>query len=525
MNVAYPNQTAEASVFNNVAQEFAQLITRVGSEKWLELEHDEIEQRVEVQGREVLRQLLEGHMTLRGMGQLMGKVVGSDGIERPLERKDGSRQLGTVLGTVTVPRSGYYARGSSSLFPVDADLNLPQEKHSMTVRRRAAELAALSSFETSTELLRKMTGSTAGKRQVEELVRTAALDFDSFYANTTLNPALGKTGPVLVLTFDMKGVVLRKEDLRPETRAAAAQDVPSSALDKRKVNRKLHRKRMAMVAAVYTVEHYVRTPEQVVATLRRVHEDNKQTKPRPRNEYKRVWTSLERTPQKVIEEAFKEALSRDPDKQKTWVILVDGDPKQLKWVKKAARRHRVNVRIVLDIIHVIQYLWKAGKAFNTTDAKFEEVEAWVAERLLRVLKGKAGLVAGGMRRSATKMDMSAKDRKPIDKCASYLKKYAKYLRYDEALTIGTPISTGVIEGACRHLLADRVDITGARWSLEGVEAVLKIRALRSSGDFDDYWDFHREKEFERNHKSLYADGMTPLLFYPWQYGKLRLVGN
>jgi hypothetical protein len=51
--------------------------------------------------------------------------------------------------------------------------------------------------------------------------------------------------------------------------------------------------------------------------------------------------------------------------------------------------------------------------------------------------------------------------------------------------------------------------TGARWSLLGAEAVLRLRALRSSGDFDDYWQFHLTKEHERNHASHYVDGGVP----------------
>ena len=114
-----------------------------------------------------------------------------------------------------------------------------------------------------------------------------------------------------------------------------------------------------------------------------------------------------------------------------------------------------------------------------------------------------------MRRSATRRALSSKARKPVDICARYLLNHSPYLRYDRYLSHGLPIATGVIEGACRHLVKDRMDVTGARWSLTGAEAVLRLRALRSSQDFDEYWVFHEAREYERTHQTLYANGIVP----------------
>ena len=71
------------------------------------------------------------------------------------------------------------------------------------------------------------------------------------------------------------------------------------------------------------------------------------------------------------------------------------------------------------------------------------------------------------------------------------------MKYDEALVAGFPIASGIIEGACRHLINDRLDITGARWGLKGAEALLKLRSLKSSGDFDEYWNFHKRQSKKR----------------------------
>ena len=130
-------------------------------------------------------------------------------------------------------------------------------------------------------------------------------------------------------------------------------------------------------------------------------------------------------------------------------------------------------------------------------------------------------MAAGIRRSATLQNLSPKARENADKCADYLLKYRSFLQYDEYLEKGYPIASGVIEGACRHLVndgggcwgnpsisnhrVDRMDLTGARWRLDRAEAVLRIRALRTSGDFDEYWSFHKMQEFQRNHINKFQD--------------------
>ena len=128
-----------------------------------------------------------------------------------------------------------------------------------------------------------------------------------------------------------------------------------------------------------------------------------------------------------------------------------------------------------------------------------ELAHWACTRVRSILEGKASRVAAAMRRAATVAGFSKDTRKPVDRCADYLLKYAPYLHYDRYLAAGYPIATGVIEGACRYLVRNRMELTGARWRLVGAEAVLKLRALRASGDFDAYWDFHEAREYERNH--------------------------
>jgi hypothetical protein len=227
---------------------------------------------------------------------------------------------------------------------------------------------------------------------------------------------------------------------------------------------------------------------------------------------------LEKTPDEVIGEAFREARRRDPEGRKRWVALVDGNETQIDILRKLFRKEGYHALIVLDFIHVAERVWKAGLDFYQEGSA--ELEAWVGKRLLGILQGRTGHVAAGMRRSATLQELDEQARQRVDACADYLLKYKPYLHYDLYLKMGLPIATGVIEGACRYLVKDRMDRTGARWSLKGAESVLRLRALRTSGDFDVYWRFHEEQEYLRNHVALYADGkVAPVRSRAKQYLK------
>lgn len=481
---------------------FSALEAFLGSPEAGGLTHSELERALEQRGRELLRQLLQAHLEVRGPGEAVGPVTGADGVGRDATHWH-ARGLETVFGEVQVARVGYGAAGVASLHPLDAALNLPPEHYSLEVRRRVAEAAAKDAFDEAVHTLRAATGAHVAKRQVEELVGRAAQDFAAFYQARGEGRPPEATGPILVLSADGKGVIMRRADLREATRKEAERTRPKLR-HRRTRGEKRHAKRLATVAAVYTIAPYVRTAEAVLGGLAPQH--GREPPDRPRPERKRVWASLAQEPEAVLREAFREARRRDPEGQKRWVALVDGNEPQLEILHRLFRREGYRPWIVLDFLHVAERVWKAGRDFHPEDSP--ALEAWVTARLLGILRGRASHVAAGMRRSATRQGLAAAARAGVDGCAHYLLKYAPYLRYDRYLAAGLPIGTGVIEGACRHLVKDRMDRTGARWSLAGAEAVLRLRALRSSGDFEAYWRFHEQQEYRRHHAAQYAEGQV-----------------
>jgi hypothetical protein len=321
-------------------------------------------------------------------------------------------------------------------------------------------------------------------------VKDVAQDFEAFYQKTRfIKPE--DTSDLLVLTFDGKGIVMRPDSLRECTKKNAQK--ANKLASRLSQGEKKDRKRMAQVAAVYTVQPHIRTAESI---MKRSDDNVIPLRTPIRN--KRVWASVERDAKVVIEEAFEEALQRDPEQIRQWVVLIDGLPHQINLINKVMEELNVKATIVMDFIHVLEYLWKAAWCFF--DKGDEAVEEWIAEKSINILNGHCSQVAKGLRISATKRKIT--DRVNIDKCARYLLNNKARLQYGRALESGFPIASGVIEGACRHLINDRLDITGARWSLQGAEVILKLRSLKSSGDFENYWTFYKKMSKTRNYNFL-----------------------
>ena len=464
--------------------------------------HAELEHRVSLDGREVLRLAFQGHLDLRACSeQRVEEVTDASGLPRGSAEAGHERVLTTVFGEVTVSRLAYRRRGCPNLHPADAALNLPAERHSHGLRELAAAEAARGSFDGVVEAIEASTGQHLGKRQVEGLAARAAVDFEAFYAQAP-RPQASATD-VVVLSADGKGIVMRPGALRPATAKAAAAAVPKLATRLSK-GEKANRKRMATVGAVYDLAPVPRSAADILA---RGGGTGAPPAPAPAARDKWLMASVEAGAATVVARVFDEAQRRDPGHLRPWVALVDGNNHQIDRIKAEATARKVDVPIVVDFVHVLEYLWKAAWCFFAEgDAG---AEAWVADKALAVLNGQASTVAASVRRKATCLRLDAAKRANADTCADYLLAKRPYLDYPTALAKGWPIATGVIEGACRHLVKDRMDITGARWSVAGAEAVLKLRALRSNDDFPAYWQFHLSQERQRVHQARYADNVIP----------------
>ena len=475
---------------------------------------DAMEVLVTGRGRELLRGLVQLALdTQAGREVRLPGVTGEDGVERTRAEPGHGRPVVTLLGEVRVRRIGYRSgvKGVLSLFPRDAVLNLPPCEYSWALQRLAERYCRSVSYEQGHEFVLAATGVSVGKRQLEQIVVAAAADAERFYRDRAAVPAAGEQEPAgepgpgqgqgpLALSADGKGVAMLPEARRRRTRAP---EQKVRTFDKRAgTGEKKGCKRMAETGAVFDVavpDGPARTPEQVM----RPDPGSGKKPPRAQNR----WYACDITAGRdvTIGKVFAEADRRDPDHRRTWIALVDGDNYQLGLFQAAAAARGVTLAVVIDFIHVLEYLWKAAWCFHPP--RDPAMEDWVIAQALDILHGRTGEVITRIQALAAEHPPKpgGEHAKIIRKTLSYLQNKQAFMDYPRALAEGWPIATGVIEGACRHLVADRMGITGARWGLEGAQAILWLRAIAASGDTSAYWDWHITQERQRNHLSRYKD--------------------
>jgi hypothetical protein len=366
---------------------------------------------------------------------------------------------------------------------------MPAGKHSHGLAKMTAAAAARVSLVQACGQVRARTGCRLGTRQAQQLVRGAAVDFRDFYA-ARRRPPPSVPGQVLAISCDSKGIAVLPGQLRPRSRALARKAVAKQdgRLSRGEVRT---RKRMAEVAAVFSITPVPRTAEAILGPGPRP--------PGPQAAARWLTASIAADTAEVIAAAFAEADRRDPARQQTWIALADGNKDQIRRIQDQAAARGLTVTVICDFIHVLEYLWNAAWCFFPEASP--DAGPWVRDRAAAILDGRAADVAAALRAAAAGLDSTK--RAIAGKTAGYLQAKAPWLDYPAALASGWPISTGVIEGACRHLVKDRMAITGARWGIDTAEAILQLRALHANGDFDEYWAYHLQREHQRNHPHHY----------------------
>jgi hypothetical protein len=488
-------------------------LARLAGEAGRAVTLDAMEGLVAGQGRDLLRGVVQ--LALDGQAERevrLAQVTGTDGVRRARAERGHSRPAVTRLGAVIVRRIGYRSgiKGVPSLFPRDAVLNLPPCGYSWGLQRLAEMFCRAVSYEQAHEFVLAAAGVSIGKRQLEQITVAAAADAERFYRDRVRDQGApagageeeGSLRP-LAISADGKGVAMLPE---ARGRRARAPEQKVRTFEKRAgTGEKKGCKRMAETGAVFDVavpDGPARTPEQVMRP-----EGGTGGKKPPRAENR--WYACDITAGRdvTIGKIFAEAERRDPGHARTWIALVDGDNYQLGLIQAAAAARGITLAIVIDFIHVLEYLWKAAWCFHPP--RDPAMEDWVTAQALDILHGRTADVIARIARLTEEHPPrpGSEHAKIIRKTLSYLRNKQAFMDYPRALANGWPIATGVIEGACRHLVQDRMGITGARWSLPGAQAMLWLRAINASGDTSAYWDWHITREHQRNHLSRYQDNL------------------
>ena len=417
MSAAYKEAvTVATDPFGPSRSAFEALILKASTSRSLAAGHGDVEAEIGQAGRGLLRQLFQDHLDLRHAQERRVAVRDEQGA-RLVERRRARRQLRSLLGPVTVSRFLYQDEGREGRAPADAGLRLCEDGYSMGVRREVAQLCARDAYAPAVEALERLTGAHVPQRQAEQLVLRAAADVTSFYEAQPHMPV--SNDALQVLSFDAAGIVMRTDSLRRETRKKALSEPPARAFPpKLKSGEKANRKRMAQLGTVYEVAPFFRTADDIVGELESLTKpgtrEPRPRRPRPAN--KRVFGSVAKVATSVIDEGFREALGRDPKGKRRWVVLLDGSDEQLQAVKRTARRCRVSITIIVDLIHLIEYLWSAAYCFHPAGS--DDARNWVVQRVRKLLTGAdPAQVAAGIRRAATLRTLER--RAAVDECAQY----------------------------------------------------------------------------------------------------------
>ncbi len=444
----------------------------------------EVEGTIWTETRLICRSLLGYFLKLAGDGDMGATLHPEPDVEWQRLENLHPRRYVSIFGEFKLSRVVYGSREGQKIefVPLDNRLQLPGGVYSYLLQDWSQGLCVESAFGQVRTTLERLLGLKLSVDGLERSNVEMAERVEAYRVERPA-PAAGSEGELLVASADGKGVVMRR----------SAEDPAPSA--HRTKGEKASQKRMATVASVYTVDRHVRTAEEVVAALFRDPREGPPP-PRPKPQNKRVWAQLPRSADDSdttsgIDLAFTAILNEVIERNRKdcrWLrpMVCLNDGQEALWDARA--RHLPSRMIdILDILHVTPRLWKAAHIFHGegTDA----AEAFVRERCLRVLQGGIAGVLRGMREMATKRGLTGSKKKTMTQLCAYLENNRERMHYDEYLAAGYPIASGVIEGACRHLVKDRMERAGMHWTPEGAQAMLDVRSVHVDGDWQNYQQY------------------------------------
>jgi hypothetical protein len=454
--------------------------------------------RIDSVERDLMRQLLAlGYALLSSYVEKQGD--GDVGPEATTPEGDTSRRLPehhdrryvSIFGELAISRVVYGTREGQKIewVPLDERLGLPEGDFSYVLEDWGQRFCLKESFAEAGESLAMLLGLRLGTRALEQMNRVVASYGPSFQDAQETPPAC-EEGPLMVVTADGKGVPMR----RPE----AEEEAGPKPHHRRGPGEKANKKRMACVGAVYSIEPFVRKAEDIIDEVLR----DKKAKERPRPQHKHVWAELTREFEDEPPVTAKDGLfchligeltARNLGHDRPVICVMDGE--RALWDAQAV--YFPEAVGVLDLFHVLERLWAVAHCFHKEGS--DEAKEFVEQRLRDLLQGRVGYVISGLRKRLKGEKLSSQRRKVVRSAVEYLENNKAHMRYDEYLAAGYPIGSGVAEGACRHLVKDRMEQTGMRWTMEGTQAMLHVRALY----LNDQWEEFLEHRVEQEQTRLY----------------------
>ncbi len=415
----------------------------------------------------------------------------------PLEVEDGQRlsydsekkrTYFSVFGKLAVWRPYFYKKGVGGQSPLDADLSLGEDRYSDLLREVIEYLAVYVTYNKAAEILERFLELTFSTRALKENIAADTVDVENYYEQKP-PPQAAEEAEVLVIQADGKGVPLvAEEQAQPKVRLGKGEKRGS--------------KKEAIVTTVYTIAAAPRTPEEVTASFFYQERDVEAEKTPPKPQNKHIWATLDGK-DVALGRLAKRAAPRQGDHIRHKVALCDGCTA----LQSRIEKQFPDFHLILDFIHANEYLWKAANSLlGETNPQRTE---WVANQTLRMLSGQTKQIIADFRVLAQTQECTPAQSKKLLKTANYFERNLPYMDYPTYLAKGWPIASGVIEGACRHFVKDRFELSGMRWTQAGAENLLRLRAVAENDDWDAYHHFRKHQRHLRLYDSPYPGQNVP----------------
>jgi hypothetical protein len=442
---------------------------------------------------EVGREMIVGYIKKQEEDIPRPEVIEHEGrkLQRLPERR--VREYVSAFGPTPFARDVYATRETQrqEVVPLDAKLGMPESDTSYLLQKWSGTQFVKESYKESRLTLEGILGFAPSVNCLEDMAAQACEHAELYFdQQAPVDPAT--EAEILVATSDCKGIPMRKVDA---PRKKQDDDLPHRK--RLKKGEKNGQKRMACVGGVYSVAPFRRTVEEVLDEILR--KEKQKQRPKPQNKRLRAVLTREvdgaevNAKDVVFDWLAQELQQRDPHENRTVIAVMDGENK-LRDLQELKIKRAIGI---LDIWHVTEYLWELAYCFYRDGS--DDADAFVETYLRKLLEGKVNRVIGGIRQMATKRDLSQPKWDKVEDCLSYFAVRSEYMKYDEYLAAGYPIGSGVVEGACRHLVKDRMEQSGMRWRIAGAQAILSLRAIYVNDDWD---TFHADR-IQTEQRKLY----------------------
>jgi hypothetical protein len=419
--------------------------------------------------------LLGLFFVMRSQACARGKHQRQDGCELPYQQ-DKKRDYYSIFGKLALWRPYFYKKGLGGESPLDAELSLGEDCYSDMVREVSEYLGVYTVYGKSSDILERLLGLKLSTRALQENIAADASDVEAYYEQKP-PPSPMEEAEILVIQADGKGVPLILE-------------TPAEAKVRLGKGEKRGRKKEAVVTTVYSIAAKSRTPEEVVASYFNHEQSEKPATPPPKPQNKHIWATLDGK-DTALARLSRQVDLRQGEHIQRQVALCDG----CEALQSRIAAQFADFVLVLDFIHADEYLWKVANCLlgETNDQRFE----WMAQRTLQMLSGDTEQLISEFRQLAQHPKTTKAQREQLNQTSNYFERNLPYMDYPTYLANGWPIASGVIEGACRHFVKDRCELSGMRWHLPGAENLLRLRAVAENHDWDAYHAFRRRQRHQR----------------------------